>query len=242
MFRLTRFILLGLSFGILSLGNITFADVMNGSFESGMASWSSVGPNSAVPDGTINGFNATEGTSYAYIHTGNGAQSVLVQDFVLQSLGISAGYVAGNFPAAVEGAILFQTFTLGASHDELVFDWNFLSDEGIPSEDFNDFAFAHLFDNSMANIDSAYLDTFSTFTNFGGSEYDADTGWQSVSFGGLTAGATYTLVFGVFDSGDGVVDSALLVDNVRSVPEPSSLSLLALSGLAILVRRRNSVR
>ena len=63
-----------------------------------------------------------------------------------------------------------------------------------------------------------------------------------MSFGGLTGGSSYTLVFGVFDRGDRVVDSGLLIDGVRSVPEPGSIAMLSLVGLSLLRVRRRSAR
>jgi hypothetical protein len=85
MTRIARFCLAGLAMGLLLVSNRASGDVVNGSFEVGMSDWTTVGPNSAVPDGTINGFNATDGHLYAYLNTGAGAQSVLVQDFVLNN-------------------------------------------------------------------------------------------------------------------------------------------------------------
>jgi hypothetical protein len=136
---------------------------------------------------------------------------------------------------------LFQQFTLGASKDTLLFDWNFLTDEFTPDQQYNDFAFAQLFSGSSL-VASAYVDTFATFSS-GGPDFASETGWQSVSFGGLTPSTNYTLVFGVFDADtvdgtDTAVISALLIDNIRAVPEPSSAALLGLCGLGLLARRR----
>lgn len=241
MTRITRLCILGLFLGFLSLENRVDANVINGSFESGMTGWATVGPNSSVPSGSINGYSATEGSNYAFLNTGPGAQSVLVQDFVLSSIGIGPNYIANNFAGATEGSLLFQTFTLDASSNAIIFDWNLLTDEGIPSPSFNDFAFARLFDSSLNLTNSADLDTFSAFPGASGPEFVSSTGWQTVSFGGLTGGSSYTLVFGVFDRGDRVVDSGLLIDGVRSVPEPGSIAMLSLVGLSLLrVRRRSA--
>lgn len=238
MTRLSRSFLLGLSFGLLLLGNGASAAVVNGSFESGMASWTTVGPNSVVPSGTINLNVATDGSNYGYIHNGVGAQNVLIQDFVLQSLGVAPNYISSNFSGSTEGALLFQQFTVGAGFNQLTFDWNFLTDENSRSSQFNDFAFAHLFDNTLLPVATAYVDTFAPLVA-GSPNYVSETGWQSVTFSGLNSGSNYTLVFGVFDVSDRVVDSALIIDNVRLVPEPSSISLLALCGLAGFTRRRS---
>ena len=238
MTRLTRLFILGLSLGFLLLVDRVDGSIINGSFENGMAGWASVGPNSAVPDGTINGYNATSGSEYAFLNTGIGAQSVATQDIVLGSIGIGPGYIASNFPNAMEGSLLFQIFTLDLNCNTLNFDWNFLTNETPPSQAWNDFAFAHLFDSGMSLTNSVSLDTFSAFPGSGGPEFSHSTGWQSVSFTGLTGGNTDTLVFGVFDAGDTVVDSALLIDNVHCVPEPGSVTMLGLAGLAFLRMRR----
>lgn len=217
------------------------AQLINGSFESGMSGWTTVGPNSSLTSGTKNGFSATNANFYAYMDTGAGSLPVAVQDFILASAGLPASYVASTFPGANEGATSFQTFTLNPGDHTLRFDWNFLSDEPsvFPTE--NDFAFALLYNNTTTSIaGTAYLDTTSGLV-VGSPQFSHELGWQTVSLGGLTGGNSYTLLFGVFDRNDSLVNSGLLIDNITSVPEPSSVLSIVMAGVLATVFRRRFV-
>ncbi len=215
------------------------AGLINGSFETQMTGWTTLGPNSSVSGGTINGYSATDGNHYASIGTGAGAVSVSVHDFLLNSAGLPTDYVSSTFASATEGATLFQTFTLAAGMNRLAFSWNFLTDEGFQSPDFNDFAFALLYNQTTSTIaGTAVLDTFSPLTFDGGPQFMDSTGWMNVEFGNLIAGDEYTIAFGVFDVVDNIVDSGLLVDNVRSIPEPSSGLMVILTGIVATSFRR----
>lgn len=228
----------------LASGNSVHGGLINGSFENGMTGWTSAGPNSSVLNGAVNGFNATDGSRYASLSTGAGALSTVVHDFIFTQNSLPT--VSSLFPDATEGATIFQTFVLGAGQNGVAFSWNFLTDEATPEPIWNDFAFALLYNQTTSSIaGTAYLDTFSNFTNFSGPQFSSETGWLDVTFIGLSAGDTFTLAFGVFDRGDTIVDSGLLIDNVRSIPEPSAGIIVGLVGVVVsgfrIRRRRGSV-
>lgn len=218
------------------------AGLINGSFEQGLTNWTGIGPNSSVPNGDVNGFDATDGNFYASLNTGQGAQSVTVLDVVISSVGLPSNYISSNFLNASEGGILLQTFFLDPSRDTLSFDWNFLTNRTTPSPGNNDFAFALLFNQTTgSSVATSYVDTFSTGFSNGGPDFTRETGWANISFGGLTGGHEYSIVFGVVNRGNTSATSGLLIDNVRAIPEPGSIISVALVGLA-LASRRNRFR
>jgi|LakMenE01Jun11ns_1017448.scaffolds.fasta_scaffold9954059_4 hypothetical protein len=229
---------------LLSASSVS-AGVVNGSFQSGFSGWTGAGPNSSVPVNFINVASTspapTDSTLMAYLHNGTGAKSVALHNILLNSLGLPASYISTNFPGATQGATLLQTFNLTASENEIEFDWNFLTNEDLPPMVSNrDFGFAHLLNNANAIVGSAFLDTNSVgFTSGLGADYDHELGWQTVSFSGLTPGATYKLVFGLFDVTDNFTNSGLLIDRIVAVPEPSTALLFGIgSCLCLTIRRR----
>lgn len=213
------------------------AGVVNGSFEgAAIGPWVVVGPGGQVTP-SFDGVLPTDGVKMAIIDNDVGGLATFIVDLVLtNSVGVSPNYLASAFPTATEGSLLYQNLTLSPGESVVSFDWNFLTNESTPSA-FNDLAFAHLISGSTGNaVQTAILDTFSTFSG-SGSIYTNQTGWNTVSFSGLTPGS-YALVFGVLDDGDRDVASAVLVDNVRAVPEPSSIGLLGMTLFGLIARRR----
>ncbi len=213
------------------------ADLMNGGFESLFSNWTTVGPNSAVS--SLDGEVPTEGGQMAYLNSGSGSLPVVVHDAVLSGfLGLPANSIGTLFANSTEGAVLFQSFTSGAGQTGMSFDWNFMTNEGLQNPTFNDVAFATVWDTSGNLIASAFLDTFSAFAG-SGSAFSSHTGWVTTTFTNLNPNTAYNIVFGVFDRQDGVVDSAVLIDNIASIPEPG----MGLIGLAVVlsgaaIRRR----
>ena len=208
------------------------AGIVNGSFESGgtasLSGWSSFGPASSSSASSTNGsFSAIEVAQNGGATNAAGLESFLgVTDAALKS--IKSGLQ--NFTT---GSAIKQTFTASAG-DKISFDWRFLTNEYIPSP--WDFAFYVLNGTAVAigdtNINSGYG------AGIGG--YSSATAWNTTTVTIATAG-TYTLGFGALQGGDNMVESALLVDNVKStpkVPEPASLGLLGLGMTALFGARR----
>jgi hypothetical protein len=207
------------------------AQLVNGGFETGnFTGWATTG-NASIQTSAF-GSGPTEGTFEALLSTGDPT----VPDFSLEAfLGLAPGSLdnLGN-GNATDGSAIRQTF-LAEAGDILTFDWNFLTNEGTPSF-FNDFSFVSL------SVLSELGDTTSIFMN-SLTPFNQETGFQTFSFTIPTTG-TYTLGLGVTDVADNIVDSGLLVDNVKltSVPEPTStfgvLALGAFGAGSFLKRKR----
>jgi len=208
------------------------AQLVNGGFETGnFTGWATTG-NASIQTSAF-GSGPTEGTFEALLSTGDPT----VPDFSLEVfLGLAPGSLdnLGNGNATA-GSAIRQTF-LAEAGDILTFDWNFLTNEGTPSF-FNDFSFV-----SLAVLSELGDTTFPIFMN-SLTPFNQETGFQTFSFTIPTTG-TYTLGFGATDVADNVVESGLLVDNVKltPVPEPTStlgvLAFGAFGGGSLLKRKR----
>jgi len=99
----------------------------------------------------------------------------------------------------------------------LTFHWNFLTDEGISSltPPFTDFGFFVL-DGNIGLLTQSLSPSNTLFL--------AETGYKGTSL--ILGPGPHTLGFGVVDTTDGQVNSALLVDGVSISPvsEPSTLT------------------
>jgi hypothetical protein len=186
--------------------------VINGGFEIGdLTGWSTVG--TSFVDTSEFGNFPSEGIFSALLITGAGENGELdvVSDSQIESfLGFSSGTLDNLIASdAIEGSAIQQTISAKAG-DILSFDWNFLTNEATPeSEGFNDFAFVSI-DNTVFKL----ADTFSSFFTSSVNEFDSETGFENFSFS-VTADRTFTLGFGVLDTGDTMMGSGLVVDNVR---------------------------
>jgi len=110
---------------------------------------------------------------------------------------------------ATEGSGIKQTFNAEAG-DILEFDFTFLTNEGTPSETFNDSAFF-----SVGGFTQELADTFdSTFSEQSVERFFQATETQPQKILIQQAG-TYELGFGIVDLSDTVVDSGILIDDVK---------------------------
>jgi hypothetical protein len=220
-----------ISLGVVAAVQPASAQIVNGGFETGnFTGWTTTG-NASIQTSAF-GSGPTEGTFQALLSTGG----VTVPDSSLEAfLGLARGSLdnLGN-GNATSGSAIRQTFA-GRAGDILTFDWNFLTDEGTPSS-FNDFSFVSL------RVLSELADTRFPIFMLSPTRFNEETGFRTFSFT-LPMTGTYTLGLGAIDVADTIVDSGLLVDNVKltTVPEPAStLGVLALGafGAGSLLKRK----
>jgi hypothetical protein len=210
-------------------------------FESGDPAVVSIGD--AGAHGDVQGESPPEG-SKQYLLTTIGATSN--ED----TLGNQSGaFAVGNSTlqsffhnislAGVEGSGVLIPLTIGAGDTQLTFQYDFLSNENFQILPRNDFAFAALFDATNAlqgNVTTFASVNGSTFSQFNpGIPFQFHTGYQTLtlSLAGLAPG-NYTLGIGVEDAVTADHASAVLLDNVLTVPEASPF-VLALTGAALLL-------
>jgi Ca2+-binding RTX toxin-like protein len=192
----------------------------NSGFETGnFTDWKTIG-DASIQTADF-GVKPTEGQFQALVTSGEGS----VSDAELEnSLGLAPGSLDGLGKGEVtEGSALqFVPITVKAG-EVLSFDWNFLTIEETPSS-FNDLGFVSI--SSVAGLG----DTNSKFV-LSDSPLLSETGYGKFSYEFTSAG-TYVLSLGVADVGDSVVDSGLLIDNLKIF---NPLNIVGTSGNDVLV-------
>ncbi len=203
--------------------------LINGGFETGtFFGWETLG-HVSIEDATF-GSGPTEGNFQALLTTdGPTVPDFEIEDFLGLESGSLDGLGNGN---ATEGSAIRQAFT-GQAGETLTFDWNFLTNEATPTF-FNDFSFVSI--TSLSTLaDTTFPDFIDSFTSF-----NEETDFQNFSFT-LPASGTYLLGVGVTDVADNIVNSGLLIDDVKlekeTTPEPTSvLGLFVLGFLGMKSR------
>ncbi len=225
---------------------LSAAPLQNGSFAGGtLAGWTQTGNASvenslAGPAPSGNPFQAFVGNvGVALYALGSGA--AVPGATLIGSIGVTPGDLALLKDPADSGGVdygsaITQTFNANAG-EQIRFDWNFLTDE-FENHNGNDFAFVVL-DGKLERLSNTFNPlglTSSVFSN--------ETGFQAFSMNVLTSGL-HTIGFGVVDVNGALGASAVLIDNVRAVPEADSV-LMVVAGLSFMVfiarRRTTSTR
>ena len=241
--------------------NIVHAVVIEG-FESTLLVQGSNAKGDASIQGVYFGINPTELSKQLLLTTigqadvgaGYGSQSgsnavpVNGTSGLAAFLGISTGTINNGVGVnGTEGSAFKESFSLSAG-DTLSFNYDFLTQEP-SSGGAKDFAFVVLLD-SMGNIVQ-----YSVFSNYAaatmgttgvGNPFCNETGYQTFQLSPLANSGTYTLGFGVVDTGNAATDtnpSGLLVDNIQvtPVPEPTTIAF-SIAGAVLLVALRSRIK
>ncbi len=223
--------------GTLVCGN-AHAQILNGNFNSGLTSWTSVG-DAGIVSGAARVTTASSEFEDDFPATAgafniSGTSAALGGGALEFAVGLSAtGLDLSVSNTAFEGSAITQTFNVTAG-DTLSFNYNFLTNEGT----FLDYAF-YTVNGTKFNLAQVANATSAS------SSFAFETGLLTASHVFTTTGAV-TLSFGVVDIGDFGVTSALDLDNVTvvtAIPEPSTYAALLAVGIfaVVVVRRRRAV-
>ena len=211
----------------------------NGGFESGdFTSWSTIGTNQVT--GAFSGSGPAEGSFQAVIQTpdnGTVNQASLETFLALQAGSLSGLNSSQGLMSQAGGSAIKQTPITITAGQMISFQWDFLPGGTTTAPAQNDRAFFTFHLDSVTGTGTNVIELASTFLPGGG--------YATFITDPLPAG-DYLLGFGVFDNfslATNLFRPDLLIDNVRVIPEPGTLSLLAVGlflGGAYLCRRRNS--
>jgi hypothetical protein len=139
---------------------------------------------------------------------------------------------------AVEGSAIATSFITSSTSafNTLTFDYNFLTDETRAGAGFvEDLAF-YVLDGEIGYIDGQNGHGHDPLT---ATPFFTETGYRSLSIT-IPTGGIHRFGVGVIDVEDGIVNSGIVVDNVRliAVPEPRTWVLLGSGILGICLLRR----
>lgn len=192
--------------------------VNNGSFEGNpfeqgtFQNWRTIGDTSIETEAI--GITPTNGEFQALITNGfSDAGGAVEESDLSEFLDLPPGtldiLIDGD---ATEGSAIKQTFT-AQNGDILEFDYSILTNEATPTATFNDSAFF-----SVGGFTLELGDTFDpTFSDKSVEGYAEATDSENLKIAISQAG-TYDLGFGVVDLTDSIVDSAILIDDVKLTP------------------------
>jgi hypothetical protein len=242
---------LALLFLTLVLPSLAHAVTINGGFDSGTVGWNfagdfSVETGSYGPPGDPKLVLTTAPDSQPPLGTGAVAPTAITT-----LLGITATELADNDPDstpggidAFEGSAATQQFVVG-SNASLSFEWQIFTDETTFGTPFPDFLLFHVHNLAGTfSVTQLVTDLLSESVNGNLSPsptpYDSQTVVNSLTVA-LNGPDTYIMGFAIFDVTDNHFDTAVAIDNVTLVPEPSGVAL-ATSALLALGAARGRAR
>jgi len=117
--------------------------------------------------------------------------------------------VTPSIDLPIEGSAIRDSFGFQAG-DIISFDYNFMTDEVPPTDFVDDYAFVSI--NGQASL----LDHVLGSPLLASYPYYRETGYLTATFDVLSTGA-FDFGIGIVDVADGMVDSALLVDNIQVI-------------------------
>lgn len=223
--------------GLILLGAVSAAQgqtIINGSFEAGggsLSSWTVVG-NASVSGTTLTAPVSGSWQALLVAPSGAGASAASLSAFFG---GVALPSTARG--AATIGSGIKQTFTL-TSAATLSFSYKYVTGEAVSSGYDSSFVFKDGTLTSLASSTSAGLSS-----SRGVSGYSNGLNYVTATIS-LAAG-THTIGFGVYNTADTAVASAIFVDNVFStsaVPEPATTALWFAVGAAGCVWWRRRVK
>lgn len=189
---------------------------------------------------TINSTSGSADANGGYTNQ-SGNNSVLGSSLAT-FFGVSAGSIKDGSVTGKQGSGF--TISLGAlsAGQTISFNYDFLTQEANNGSTNKDFAFYTLTNQSGTTV---ITDVLSATSGTPGSTdpFGSQTQYHTLSIN-VTSPGTYTLGIGVVDAGSPSTDdapSALLIDNIRLVPEPSTVAL-SVAGVVLLVALRSWMR
>lgn len=187
----------------------------NGSFETGLAGWESIGDVRIVNSSF--GVPVADGNSQALLTTVNSRSGNRNQASIENFLSLSAGRLepiaSGD---ATAGSAIRQTIQMKKG-DTLAFNASFLTNESNSSSTFNDFTFVSISGQGRQQVFLISDTTSGGFTSSKSAGFQVVRNNSQVTIR-FEADGTYVIGFGVLDSGDTQVDSALVIDSIRLLP------------------------
>jgi subtilisin-like proprotein convertase family protein len=192
------------------------AEAYNPGFESGdLYGWQAIA-NAGVATAAL-GVIPTQGNYQAIVDNASGVDP--------NTMDVALGQASGTFAGLgfVEGSAIKQAIT-GHAGETVYFDLDYLTNE-TPGSGY-DFAFYSI-GSAAGSSATIALDSSSGLVG-SGSGYTSESGYRTFSYT-FPSDGTYLLGVGVADTSDNVVDSAVLVDNLRFeqskvVPSGSSIA------------------
>ena len=190
----------------------------NGGFEDALEGWESTG-DAGVQTAAF-GESPVAGQYQGIVTSANTMGGNVSVANLEVFLGLASGTLNGvTTGTATAGSAIRQTVTVSAGQ-QLVFQYNFATDENTPESTYNDFSFLSIVG---PDVQAAMLMADTHAASFGesSSAYKSSTGYRSFSYEFAQAGQ-YTIGFGVADAKDTSYDSALLLDAISLQPSASA--------------------